>query len=111
MTFEDSKANTGDSGSSVRSTQEWLDIIESARDFAASKSAPTLYSEESGFSGISPTSPSRDTDATLVSGDSTGQLQPPHRHLLRRGQSDDDSLKGRKRFSKRHSKNGLAAVF
>jgi 3-phosphoinositide dependent protein kinase-1 len=35
------------------------------------------------------------------------------RHTLRRNTDDGDekSLKGRKRFSKRHSKSGLAAVF
>lgn len=36
-----------------------------------------------------------------------------HRKMLRKEQlvSDDDGAKGRKRFSRRHSKNGLAAVF
>jgi len=35
-----------------------------------------------------------------------------HRHLMQGGESGEGgSFKGRKRFSKRHSKIGLAAVF
>lgn len=33
------------------------------------------------------------------------------RQTLRKNPDDSDAFKGRKRFSKRHSKSGLAAVF
>jgi 3-phosphoinositide dependent protein kinase-1 len=33
------------------------------------------------------------------------------RQTLRKGTDDETTFKGRKRFSKRHSKSGLAAVF
>jgi 3-phosphoinositide dependent protein kinase-1 len=36
---------------------------------------------------------------------------PSGRNHLVKQQADNESTKGRKRFSKRHSKNGLAAVF
>lgn len=32
-------------------------------------------------------------------------------HLVKHQATDSDSTKGKKRFSRRHSKNGLAAVF
>ena len=111
FTFEDAKANTGDTGLSIRSTQEWLDVIESAKDFAASQqSVATSYSDDSAFNGLTPTSPSGAMESDPSLADPSGIS---HRNILRKGPgaSDDDSLKGRKRFSKRHSKNGLAAVF
>lgn len=78
---------------------------------ASQQSVATSYSEDSTFNGLTPASPNAamESDPNLAGEGSA----LPHRHILRKGQaaSDDDSLKGRKRFSKRHSKNGLAAVF
>lgn len=47
--------------------------------------------------------------ASTIGGDSAldGVNVPTARHL-RKDHVDTDSIKGRKRFSKRHSKNGLA---
>jgi len=104
FTFEDPKANTGDSGSSIRSTQEWLGYIEGAKEFASTQLLLTPFSTDPTLNGLS--SSTGDSE----SNDSSG-LQP-HRNILRKDPtSETDSAKGRKRFSKRHSKNGLAAVF
>lgn len=113
LTFEDSKANTGDPGSSVRSTQEWLDMVAVSKDYA-SQSGATSYSGTSGFDGMPANSPS--TLSNFDSSDpSLASSSLPYRHnILRKpvqAGEDDESAKGLKRFSKRHSKNGLAAVF
>lgn len=93
----------------MRSTQEWLDIVQEVKDSAPFLQRQTTdpYSESS-MSGISPamSNPSAAADQDDVA-------RPPEvlRKTLRKEPTDDDSLKGRKRFSRRHSKNGLAAVF
>ncbi|KAL9093208.1 MAG: hypothetical protein Q9159_000385 [Coniocarpon cinnabarinum] len=114
LTFEDAKANTGEPGSSVRSTQEWLDMVEISKEQASQSNANSAYSGASGFDGLSPTS-SADIGQLQPSDSSLGTSVLPHRHNILRKQvqsgDDDESIKGRKRFSKRHSKNGLAAVF
>lgn len=104
--FEDPKSTTNDPDGSKYSTQEWLDSIDNAREYALSQSMASSYTgdaslNEMGSSMSSPTS--------TLGGDSAleGVNIPTSRHL-RKEQSDVDSMKGRKRFSKRHSKNGLA---
>lgn len=101
-TFEDTKSNTGDTGSSVRSTDEWMTWIESAREHVESQSLASSYSGGSRYNGISPMSP-------IEGPDNGGEGGMSHR-VLRREANDSDSMT-RKRFSKRHSKNGLQAVF
>lgn len=47
--------------------------------------------------------------SSTLGGDSALEgVNIPATRMLRKEQADSDSLKGRKRFSKRHSKNGLA---
>ena len=54
----------------------------------------------------------RNDAAMPMSGPSAGERHHMMRHTLRKNTDDSgESLKGRKRFSKRHSKSGLAAVF
>lgn len=43
--------------------------------------------------------------------DDRGPPSSSRNHLVKQQTGDTESTKGRKRFSKRHSKNGLAAVF
>lgn len=95
--FEDPKSTTSDPDGSKYSTQEWLDSIEQAKDYAMSQS---LANADSNFSDLNSALPS--PAATL-----DGVDIPTARHL-RKDQGDTESVKGRKRFSKRHSKNGLA---
>ncbi|KAH7083447.1 kinase-like domain-containing protein [Paraphoma chrysanthemicola] len=104
--FEDPKSTTSDPDGSKYSTQEWLDSIDNAREYALSQSMTNSYSgdaalNELGSSLSSPTS-TMDGDAALE-----GVNIPTARHL-RKDHGDAESIKGRKRFSKRHSKNGLA---
>nr|POE53563.1 serine/threonine-protein kinase ksg1 [Quercus suber] len=107
LIFEDPRATTSDPAGSKYSTQEWIDTLEQARELALS-----IRSIASSYSG-SITSP---TDS--ISGESGALPGSSERHALRqtlRKGGDDEysnsAFKGRKRFSKRHSKSGLAAVF
>lgn len=117
-TFEDPRATTSDPQGSKYSTQEWLDAVEQAREVAIATSMSDSYSGENMLSDLSRTdgtamsSPSESMggDAAMpLSGPSAGERHAL-RHTLRKN-TDDESLKGRRRFSKRHSKSGLAAVF
>lgn len=92
----------------MRATQEWLDIIHEVKESAPLQRQTTDPYSDSGLSGISPamSNPSAAGDQ-----DDTARAPEVLRKTLRKEPTDDDSLKGRKRFSKRHSKNGLAAVF
>jgi 3-phosphoinositide dependent protein kinase-1 len=103
--FEDPKTASDPNGSKYY-TQEWLDSIEQARDYALSQSMANSYSGDSALNELNSTLPS---PTSTLGGDSAldGVNIPTSRHL-RKGQDDSDSVKGRKRFSKRHSKNGLA---
>jgi len=107
--FEDPKATTSDPDGSKYSTQEWLDSIERAKEIAISQSMTNSYSGDSTFNDLSSTLSS---PTSTLGGDATfdGVNIPTGRHL-RKEHGDNESIKGRKRFSKRQSKNGLAAVF
>lgn len=116
-TFEDPRATTSDPQGSKYSTQEWLDAVEQAREVAIATSMTDGYAGEAMSdlgqaegTAIGSPSDSLGGDAAMpLSGPSAGE-----RHALRhtlRSNTDDESLKGRRRFSKRHSKSGLAAVF
>jgi len=101
--LEDPKSTTSDPDGSKYSTQEWLDSIDQARDYAMSQS---MAASDASLTYLTSTltSPAStlDADAAL-----DGVDIPSSRHL-RKEHGDADSMKGRKRFSKRHSKNGLA---
>ncbi|KAF2449549.1 Pkinase-domain-containing protein [Karstenula rhodostoma CBS 690.94] len=104
--FEDPKSTTSDPNGSKFYTQEWLDSIDQARDYAISQSMTNSYSGDSTLNDLnsalsSPTS-------TLGGDSALDGVNIPTTRMLRKEQADSDSLKGRKRFSKRHSKNGLA---
>ncbi|KAI9856758.1 MAG: pkb-activating kinase-like protein [Trichoglossum hirsutum] len=104
-TFEDIKASS-DPTSAQPYAQEWLDTIESAKDLAISQNLTNTYSSEDAFNTSNMSSPS----STLV-----GDTGLPFDGMGRNGKNQladgEASTKSRKRFSKRHSKSGLAAVF
>ena len=57
-------------------------------------------------------SPANTLDRTSdMQKDDRGPPPSGRNHLVKHPATDSESTKGRKRFSKRHSKNGLAAVF
>ncbi|USP81362.1 uncharacterized protein yc1106_08636 [Curvularia clavata] len=106
--FEDTKSTTSDPEGSKYSTQEWLDSIEQARDYAFSQTMTNSYSADAGLSDLVS---NHTTPTSTLGADSAleGVNIPASRHgHLRKDQSDGESMKGRKRFSKRHSRNGLA---
>lgn len=116
ITFEDPQATAADPDGSKYNCQEWIEMLERAREFAYTQSLTTTYPNDSTLSNTlnelsslsSPSDGGLDAPGELSSGNALGRAR------LRKdeGNSDGDSLKGgRKRFSKRHSKNGLAAVF
>ncbi|KAA6414973.1 MAG: serine threonine [Lasallia pustulata] len=111
FTFEDPKSASSDGSSTALSAQEWLDAIERAKEIAISHSLTRSYSGEDAFrdlrSGPNSASP-LDDDRRIDS----GQI-PAGRNTLQKHHPspDTESMKGRKRFSRRQSKNGLAAVF
>lgn len=117
-TFEDPSATTSDPAGSKYSTKEWLESLEHAKEIYYAnqrQSGTTSYSGNSLLnaydnSGIQSPNDSLGGDVvTPLSGPST---QHHLRQTLRRDPSDPGSGGlGRKRFSKRHSKSGLAAVF
>ncbi|OAL52195.1 serine/threonine protein kinase-like protein [Pyrenochaeta sp. DS3sAY3a] len=107
--FEDTKSTTSDPDGSKYSTQEWLDSIEQARDYAFAQTMSN--SAYAGDAAMNELGSSLSSPTSTLGGDSAleGVNIPTSRHgHLRKDHGDADSLKGRKRFSKRHSKNGLA---
>ncbi|KAH9825704.1 Serine/threonine-protein kinase PKH1 [Teratosphaeria destructans] len=117
LTFEDPRGTTADPAGTKYSTQEWLESLEQAREFAIAQSMTSSYSGQSVLDNLES---SVSSPADSIGGDAATPL-PGDRHTLRqtlRKTTDGDDMgssggafKGRKRFSKRHSKSGLAAVF
>ena len=93
------------------STQEWLDAVERAKEFANMQTQlRRQQTDDTLASGVFSHAATFDEEAELESS------PPPqgHRGILQKQHSstgDNDSMKGRKRFSKRQSKSGLTAVF
>ncbi|KAH9864115.1 hypothetical protein J1614_010048 [Plenodomus biglobosus] len=106
--FEDPKSTTSDPDGSKYSSQEWLDSIEQARDYAFSQTMQNSYTADAALNDLGSNLPS---PTSTLGADSAldGVNIPASRHgHLQKIHGDTESLKGRKRFSKRHSKNGLA---
>ncbi|KAL5118557.1 serine/threonine protein kinase [Pleosporales sp. CAS-2024a] len=106
--FEDPKSTTSDPDGSKYSSQEWLDMIENAREIALSQSMASSYSGDAALNDLGSI---RSSPTSTLGGDSAleGVNIATARHLRKEPQQGDaESMKGRKRFSKRHSKNGLA---
>ncbi|KEQ71697.1 Pkinase-domain-containing protein [Aureobasidium namibiae CBS 147.97] len=111
FSFEDPRATTSDPEGSKYSTQEWLEAIDRAKDVAQSQAMANSYSGESQYGDLASTMSS---PTSASGGDGGGEQQSIHsvRNTLRKDPGDNESVKSRKpRFSKRHSKSGLAAVF
>ena len=114
FTFEDPRATTMDPSGSKFSTQEWLDAVENAREIAQSTPTSQFQSYSGGSFGAEDDSFGGDAATPPTVG---GGGHPHHlKHSLRKAATEDESSRGmgglgRKRFSKRHSKSGLAAVF
>ncbi|KAJ5132511.1 Serine/threonine-protein kinase PKH2 [Penicillium atrosanguineum] len=108
--FEDPKPSSSNIGSTAVSAQEWLDALDRAREMGLTQQGGS-YSADDAFrdlsSGFSSHANTLERNSELQS--EHGSHQPGR--LIKHQATDMESTKGRKRFSRRHSKNGLAAVF
>ncbi|KAL5365443.1 Pkinase-domain-containing protein [Aspergillus floccosus] len=108
--FEDPKPSSGSVGSTAISAQEWLDTLDRSREMALAQQGNGPYSADEFrdlSSGLSSHANTLDRNS-----DAHHDHPPTGRATLVKHQAGDtESVKGRKRFSRRHSKNGLAAVF
>jgi 3-phosphoinositide dependent protein kinase-1 len=98
------------------STQEWLDALVRARDLAIlmQERNNNNYSENDSInisSSALSSHPSTIDQPTDSSPHSTGHGHLSRGILHKQKSGEAESLKGRKRFSKRQSKSGLTAVF
>ncbi|KAJ5551017.1 hypothetical protein N7535_001044 [Penicillium sp. DV-2018c] len=108
--FEDPKPSSSNIGATAVQVQEWLDALDRSREMAAQQSAGFADDAFRDLSSGFP-SPANTLDRTSeMQKDDKGHPPSGRNHLIK-PQGDNESTKGRKRFSKRHSKNGLAAVF
>lgn len=103
---------------SATSAQEWLDTLVRAREIAISFQNQNSNNNYSTDDSLNISSSALSSHASTI--DQATDLSPPsgsHGHsgrgILHKQHSggDAESLKGRKRFSKRQSKSGLTAVF
>ncbi|KAJ5211986.1 Serine/threonine-protein kinase PKH2 [Penicillium cinerascens] len=108
--FEDPKPSSSNIGSTAVSAQEWLDALDRAREMGLNHQGGS-YSADDAFrdlsSGFSSHANTLERNSELQNEHSSHQ---PGR-LIKHQATDSESTKGKKRFSRRHSKNGLAAVF
>lgn len=106
-TFDDIKTSSAELDTAAVSTKEWLDAVERAKEIVKYQpQARTFQPEDPLTSGML-------SHVNTFEAQSDTGPSPTHRGVLQKqGPSgDNDSLKGRKRFSKRQSKSGLTAVF
>ncbi|KAJ5499785.1 hypothetical protein N7453_008836 [Penicillium expansum] len=110
--FEDPKPSSSNIGATAVQVQEWLDALDRSREMASQQQSAGFSDDafrdlSSGFP-----SPANTIDRTSdMQKDDRGPPSSSRNHLVKQQTGDTESTKGRKRFSKRHSKNGLAAVF
>ncbi|KAL3453368.1 kinase-like domain-containing protein [Aspergillus insuetus] len=109
--FEDPKPSSSNIGATAMSAQEWLDTLDRAREMALAQQSNGPYSGDETFRDLSSGLSSHAN--TLDRGSETPHEPAPSGRatLVKHQGNDSDSVKGKKRFSRRHSKNGLAAVF
>ncbi|KOS39821.1 hypothetical protein ACN38_g9331 [Penicillium nordicum] len=110
--FEDPKPSSSNIGATAVQVQEWLDALDRSREMASQQQSAGFPDDafrdlSSGFP-----SPANTLDhSSDMQSDDRGPPSSSRNHLVKQQTGDTESTKGRKRFSKRHSKNGLAAVF
>lgn len=110
-TFEDVKPASSETNTTAVSTREWLDAVDRAKELA------NAQSQFRGSQTDDTLTPGGLSHASTFEEQADFESSPPaqgHRGVLQKQHSntgDSESLKGRKRFSKRQSKSGLTAVF
>jgi len=113
-TFEDPKGSSNSAESGRTTPEEWIESIESAKDFAISQSMLGSYNSDTAFGEMSS---SVSSPTSTLGG---GNIYPEgfnvsdrggRKNLTKSQASLQEEPAKRHRFSKRQSKNGLAAVF
>ncbi|KAJ5507719.1 hypothetical protein N7527_009862 [Penicillium freii] len=110
--FEDPKPSSSNIGAAAVQVQEWLDALDRSREMASQQQSAGF--SDDAFRDLSSGFPSPANTLDRSSDMQKDDRAPPssgRNHLVKQQTGDTESTKGRKRFSKRHSKNGLAAVF
>ncbi|EFE38658.1 hypothetical protein TRV_06647 [Trichophyton verrucosum HKI 0517] len=108
--FEETKPNS-DAAASKLATQEWLEVLDRAKELASVYSTPNSYTGDDGFRDLSSGVSSHANTLNHADDSPTGQYpQSSGRNALSKPSPEGDS-KSKKRFSRRHSRNGLSAVF
>jgi 3-phosphoinositide dependent protein kinase-1 len=113
-TFEDPKSSKDGADSSKTTPQEWVELIERAKDFAISQSMLSSYSTDTAFGEMSSSvsSPTSTLGGNNIYPEGFNVTDRSGRKNLSKSQVSlqEDPAK-KHRFCKRQSKNGLAAVF
>ena len=112
-TFEDPKSASSDGSATAAAAQEWIDAIERAKELAISQNVTNSYSGDDTFKDLQSGLPSPASTLDLATERrADGNTNHAGRHTLQKhGNGEAETPKGFKRFSKRQSKQGLAAVF
>ncbi|KAI4156131.1 MAG: hypothetical protein LQ340_000502 [Diploschistes diacapsis] len=118
VSFEDPKASSSDGSATSAAAEEWLEALDRAKEVAISQSSTNSYAPDEDIrdlqSSMSSAANTLDMNAELRSRepDAAGSSSN-NRGILQRNTSSNNTEepKGFKRFSKRQSKQGLAAVF
>jgi 3-phosphoinositide dependent protein kinase-1 len=114
-TFEELRAGKDGGDVGRTSPDEWIESIESAKDFALSQNMLSSYGNDTGFdmssSVSSPTSTLHGGIANIYPEGFSVADRAGRKNMSRSQASLQEDTTKRHRFSKRQSKNGLAAVF
>ena len=112
ISFEDPKASSSDGSATSAAAEEWLEALERAREIAISQSLTNSYSGDE-FQDMQSRMTSAATTLDMSSEIRAEAASSNARNILQKNPSASttEELKGFKRFSKRQSKSGLAAVF
>jgi 3-phosphoinositide dependent protein kinase-1 len=115
-TFEDPKSSKEGVDSNRTTPEEWIESIERAKEYAVSQSMLGSYSSDNGFGEMSSSvsSPSSTIHGGSIYPEGFNVSDRNGRGILTKSQASlqgGDDVSKRHRFSKRQSKNGLAAVF
>ena len=110
--FEDPKASSSDGSATSAAAEEWLEALDRAKDVAISQSSTNSYAPEEDIrdlqSSMSSAANTLDLNAEMRSEAAAGSSRGI---LSKNSPNNPEEPKGLKRFSKRQSKQGLAAVF
>lgn len=114
VSFEDPKASSSDGSTTSAAANEWLEALDRAKEVAISQSSTNSYAPEEDLrdlqSSLSSAANTLDLNAELRS---EAAANGGGRGILQKNNTSNNAeeSKGLKRFSKRQSKQGLAAVF